>query len=184
MMSQPSDSEERLLEPRVTKALQSLMGEFRELVLAEAAKVSPDGRIDEGHLVQAYTRLGFPDREAVQFADAQSVISRALRENRILEWVSYAMAITLFLFGLFLLTAGVFAGDVSQRVGCLSAGSIVQVLILIPFRFAINARRHNIALRMLGMIINRVDDPKKLAPLLKDTFLCVVLGRPQLESNT
>jgi hypothetical protein len=50
-----------------------------------------------------------------------------------------------------------------------------------PFRFVINSRRHNIALRMLGLILNRVDDPKKVAPLLKDTFLAVVLGKAQFK---
>ena len=69
----------------------------------------------------------------------------------------------------------------TQRGGLTDAGSIVELLILIPFRFAINSRRHNISLRMLGLIINRVDDPKKLAPLLKDTFLSVVLDKPQFK---
>ena len=66
MTSQPSDSKERLLEPQVTKALNSLLGEFRELVLAEAAKISPDGPIDEGHLAQAYlcVVLGRPQLES------------------------------------------------------------------------------------------------------------------------
>lgn len=32
---------------------------------------------------------------------------------------------------------------------------------------------------MLGLILNRINDPKKVAPLLKDTFLAVVLGKAQ-----
>lgn len=91
------------------------------------------------------------------------------------------MAVILFVFGLVLLSIGVAYGDVATRVGCLVSGSIVKLLILVPFRFVINSRRHNIALRMLGLIINRVDDPKKLAPLLKDTFLSVVVGNPQFK---
>jgi hypothetical protein len=93
------------------------------------------------------------------------------------------MAIILFVFGLVLLSVGVALGDTATRIGAFAAGSIVELLILIPFRFAINSRRHNIALRMLGLIINRVDDPKKLAPLLKDTFLAVVLGRSESKSS-
>ena len=104
-----------------------------------------------------------------------------MKENRIIEWVSYVMAVILFVFGLVLLSIGALGGDVATRVGCLLGGSIVELLILVPFRFAINSRRHNIALRMLGLIINRVDDPKKLAPLLKDTFLAVVVGTPQFK---
>jgi hypothetical protein len=91
------------------------------------------------------------------------------------------MAVILFVFGLILLSVGLVNGDLATRVGCLVGGSVVELLILIPFRFAVNSRRHNIAMRMLGLIINRVDDPKKLAPLLKDTFLAVVLGKPQFK---
>jgi hypothetical protein len=87
------------------------------------------------------------------------------------------MAIVLFVFGLVLLGVGVANGDVATRMGAFLGGSVVELLILIPFRFAINSRRHNIALRMLGLILNRVHDPKNVAPLLKDTFLAVVLGK-------
>jgi hypothetical protein len=34
---------------------------------------------------------------------------------------------------------------------------------------------------MLGLILNRVDDPKVVAPLLRDTFFAVVLGRGQFK---
>ena len=37
-------------------------------------------------------------------------------------------------------------------MAAICGGSVVEVLILMPFRFAINSRRHNIALRMLGLI--------------------------------
>ena len=131
----------------------------------------------------AYRRLSFPTQDSLQFNDSQAIISQALRENRLIEWVSYFMSIVLFAFGLMLLYQGAFSSDTGTRVGCLLSGSIVELLILVPFRFAINSRRHNIALRMLGLIINRVDDPKKLAPLLKDTFLSVVMGQPQFGVN-
>lgn len=180
-MNEPRKSPERSLDPSAIQALQTFVADLRETLLSEAAKVSNSGQITEDDLALAHGRLNFPTRESIQFADAQAVISQALKENRIVEWVSYVMAVVLFGFGLVLLAEGAFSRDVAARVGCLISGSVVELLILVPFRFAINSRRHNIALRMLGLIINRVDDPKKLAPLLKDTFLCVVLGKAQFQ---
>ncbi len=178
-METKDTSKEKLRDPEALQAFQDLVDGLRESLLAEADKLSSDGHITEDDLLAAYKVLEYPSRDSLQFADAQAVISQALRENRLFEWISYGMAIILFLFGLFLLGAGAVASDVTTGVGRLAAGSIVEMLILVPFRFAINSRRQNIALRMLGLIINRVDDPKKLAPLLKDTFLSVVLGKTQ-----
>ncbi len=180
-MSEPSQNPERLLDPSANKAFQQLVADLREILLAEAHRTAVGGRITDEDLYTAYTRLTFPTKDSIQFADAQTVISQALQENRVIEWVSYGMAVILFVFGLILLSVGLVNGDIATRVGCLVGGSVVELLILIPFRFAVNSRRHNIAMRMLGLIINRVDDPKKLAPLLKDTFLAVVLGKPQFK---
>jgi len=131
-----SETERRLLDPGAARAFQALVGELREMLLAEAAKHAPQDRITEADLVEAR----FPDKDSIQFADAQAIISRALRENRVIEWVSYGMAVVLFLFGLILLAVGVFTADIASRVGCFSAGSIVELLILIPFRFAVIQR--------------------------------------------
>jgi hypothetical protein len=178
-MSEPSKNPERLLDPSANEAFQGLVADLRETLLSEAQRTSVGGRITDDDLLLAYKRLSYPTKESLQFSDAQSVISQALKENRIIEWVSYVMAVILFVFGLILLSVGAVSSDVATRAGCLFGGSVVELLILVPFRFAINSRRHNIALRMLGLIINRVDDPKRLAPLLKDTFLSVVLGNAQ-----
>lgn len=180
-MSEPSTNPETSLDPSSREAFQGLVADLREALLSEAQRTSIGGRITEDDLLLAYKRLSYPTRDSLQFADAQAVISQALKENRIIEWVSYVMAVILFVFGLILLSVGAVDNDVATRVGCLLGGSIVELLILIPFRFAINSRRHNIALRMLGLVINRVDDPKKLAPLLKDTFLSIVLGKAQFK---
>jgi hypothetical protein len=168
---------EERLDPGASKALRQLRTDLYEALLAEARRLSEANAITEDDVYRAYQRLSFPDRNSLAFADAQSVVSQALRENRAFEWVSYGMAVVLFLFGLVLLGAGVVSGDVATRVGALFGGSIVEILILIPFRIIVNSRRQNIALRMLGVILNRVHDPKKVAPLLKDTFLAVVLGK-------
>lgn len=169
------------LDPSATKALPYLVSHLRKALLSEANRLSTADHVTEEDLDQAYGRLSFPDKDSLQFADAQAVISQALRENRVVEWVSYGMATVLFVFGLVLLSVGVARADVATRVGAFVGGSVVELLILIPFRFAINSRKHNIALRMLGLILNRVDDPKRLAPLLKDTFLAVVLGKAQFK---
>jgi hypothetical protein len=170
-----------LLDPSANEAFQRLVADLREVLLAEAMRTAVGGRITDEDLLLAYKRLSFPTKDSIQFADAQAVISQALKENRIFEWVAYVMAVIFFAFGLVLLSVGLVHGDVATRLACLLGGSVAELLILVSFRFAINSRRHNIALRMLGLIINRVDDPKKLAPLLKDTFVSVVLGQPQFK---
>ncbi|GAB4142157.1 MAG: hypothetical protein Tsb009_12280 [Planctomycetaceae bacterium] len=182
-MGTQENAKTSLLNPETIKTLHEMESNLRDALIAEASRLSSDGTITEENLVAAYKNLSYPDPNSLQFIDAQSVISQALRENRIIEWVSYGMAIVLFIFGLVLLTIGATNSDSSMRTGCLLSGSIVELLILVPFRFAIHSRRHNIALRMLGLVINRVDDPKKLAPLLKDTFLAVVLGRPEFREK-
>lgn len=178
-MNNPSRQPKKSLDPSVNSAIQELVSDLRDSLLAEAEKIAVGERITDDDVLLAYKQLSYPSKESIQFTDAQYVISQALKENRAFEWVSYAMAVILFVFGLAVISAGLVSGDVSTRVTCVLGGSVIELLILIPFRFAINSRRHNIALRMLGLIINRVDDPKKLAPLLKDTFVSVVLGNHQ-----
>jgi hypothetical protein len=178
-MSDPLRPLQKPLDPSAEKAIRQLSSDLTDALLGEASRIAEGASINDDDLYQAYRRLCFPSKDSIQFADAQAVISQALRENRNLEWVSYGMAVTLFFFGLLLLALGAFKDDVGTRIGCLISGSIVQLLILIPFRFAINSRRHNIALRMLGMVINSVADPKKLSPLLRETFMAVILGSPR-----
>jgi len=185
-MAEPQETREsateklgKPLDPLATRALQRFVSDLRDALLVEANRVSNHDRVTDDDLHEAYKRLSFPNQDTLAFADAQAVISQALRENKAFEWFSYGMAVVLFLFGLVLLGAGVASADAATRIGALCGGAVVEILILIPFRFAINSRRHNIALRMLGLILNRVNDPKKVAPLLKDTFLAVVLGKAQ-----
>ena len=183
-MSEKSKKPRPPLEPSISDAFQELADNFREALLTEAERGKSSGdQITVDDLYTAYKRLSFPSIDSLQFANAQAVISQALKENRVIEWVSYIMAMILFFFGLGLLTLGAMDNDTTTRIGYLLSGSIVELLILLPFRFAINSRRHNIALRMLGMIIDRVDDPKKFAQLLKDTYISVVLGGSPFEAK-
>lgn len=173
------------LDPNATIDLQTIIEDFRELLLYHANQKSEGDRITAQNLRDVSEQMKGLNRELRDglraSADAQAVISVALKENKFVEWISYIMALILFAFGLFLLWKGATDSDVSTRIGTLISGSIIELLILIPFRFAINSRRHNIALRMLGIILDRVTDPKKVAPLLKDTFMGVVLGQAQFK---
>jgi hypothetical protein len=161
------------------KSLPGLVGRLREDLLREAARLSGGGPISEDELRCAYERVSQADRLDDPVAEVQLVVSRALRENRMVERVSYAMAVVLFLYGLVLLSLGVAYADIGTRVGALVSGSLVELLILIPFRFAINSRRHNIAIRMVGYVLSFAKGDRKLAAsLLKDTFGAIVLGKP------
>jgi len=63
------------------------------------------------------------------------------------------------------------------------SGSVLETLLLMPLRLAINCRRQNIAIRMIGMLIDKVHDPKKLSSLLSQVFRAVVVGDLPLASH-
>jgi hypothetical protein len=169
--------------PDAPATLQQLADALREELLVDACDISTDGEITGDDLAIAYRSLSHRDSEARKREDAQSVITRALRENWNLEFCSYVMAVLLFVFGLTLLTVGVFSADSATRIGAFIGGSTIEVLILIPFRVVINSRRHNIALRMLGLVLNRVRDPSELAPLVREVFVAVVLGQARFNAG-
>jgi hypothetical protein len=182
-MSKPETNLEEQVDPAAVATFRGLTNQMADMLLREARLKCPQGLLKEQDLVKAYQRLDFPSEEVRKLRDAQSIISLALRENRVVEWVSYSMAIILFAFGLILLSAGVLNKDTGTRTGCLVAGSIVELLILIPFRFAINSRRHNISLRVLGMLLALAVDPKKLASIVEKTILWVVAEQPPFISK-
>ena len=171
-MENQENSGEYQLEPEAHAAVNEKVEQFRELLIKETGRLAAGDLLQPRHLHDAYRNLLRPNS-----GDAQAIISRTLNENRIIEWVAYVMATVLFVFGLVLLSMGVFGGgDAAYRVVSIVGGSVVELLLLLPLRFAVNSRRHNIAIRMLGILLDRVDDPKKLSTLLRDTFLTVVLG--------
>jgi hypothetical protein len=175
---QPDDDYQ--LKAGTEKELARITADFRRLLIREAKRLGGND-FNPDDLETAYYRLGLPNRET---EDAQTIITRTLKENRVNEWVAYGMALTLFLTGIVLLGAGVFGSqDTAYRITSIISGSIVELLLLLPFRFATNCRRHNIAIRMLGILIDRIDDPKKLAAVLKDTFLAVVTGKINVDSR-
>ncbi len=166
-------SGEYQLDPEADAAVDEVVQQFRGLLISETRKLAVGEPLHPQHLEDAYRNLMRP-----RLGEAQATISQTLRENRVIEFISYGMASVLFLFGLVLLAIGVVGDDaVAFRVASIAGGSVVELLLLLPLRFAMNSRRHNIAIRMLGILLDRVDDPKKLSTLLKDTFLAVVLGK-------
>lgn len=168
---------ERRLEASATTVLPELVAQLRADLLREASRLSADGSITAEELQCAYSHSTFASQRDNPTADAQLIVSRALRENRLVEWGAYGMALVLFLFGLILLSLGVLHGDLTTRAGALLSGSVTELLILLPFRVAINSRKHNIALRMVGHILAFAQNDRKVAAaLLKDTFVAVVLG--------
>ncbi len=175
-MSPPHENVESRLEPHANRELSSALDALRGSIVAEAGSLAQGAAISEEDVHVAYTRIMGRTPESTVVGDAQSIISQALKENRVVEWVSYGMTIALFVVGLTLLMIGALAPDIPTRVGFLASGTIVELLILAPVRFAMNSRRHNIAIRVLGIVLSRVQDPKDLAPLLKESFLRIVLG--------
>jgi len=154
--------------------LDKVLDRLRDLLKAKSSQLSRTRTASAYDVRHAFDEFMCGDRSP-KFADAQKIISQALDENRRLERISYWMAVVLFLSGLVILIAGVAFGDSTARSGALFSGSIVEMLILMPFRVIVNSRRENIALNMLGIILDRVDDPQKAATLLL-RFLAVFLG--------
>jgi hypothetical protein len=77
------DNLEKQLDPSAKAAFQELASVLREALLFEARGVSSSDCITDHDLYFAYKKLSYPDKGALQFADAQTVISQALRENQV-----------------------------------------------------------------------------------------------------
>ncbi len=161
----PPDDPEWLPSQEAGKELDEVLRELRDRLKAKSSLLSRTGTVSAYDVRRAYDEFT-SEKRSPKFADAQKIVSQALDENRRLERLSYRMAVVFFLSGLAILIAGVAFGDSAARSGALFSGSIVEMLILMPFRVIVNSRRENIALNMLGIILDRVDDPKKLATLL------------------
>lgn len=178
----PLASDEKRLSPKAERTLNRFVADLRTFLLDSANGFADGDQITDECVERAFKRLSFPTKDQLAIADAHAAVSQAFRENRIIERIAYAMAVVLFVYGLILLSNGIGSDTAAPSFGHLASGTIVELLILVPFRFAVNARRHNIALRMLGLVLNRVDDAKTLAALLKETFAAVVLGQGTFES--
>ena len=90
-MSQESD--EYQLSTSAAEYLEKAVGDLRKQLVREAKHASKGEPVAAVHIEHAWFRLGWFSREV---EDAQSIITRTLRESRAVEWVAYAMALTLF----------------------------------------------------------------------------------------
>lgn len=58
-------------------------------------------------------------------------------------------------------------GEGRQSGSQSGGGSIAELVLIVPLRFAFNARRHNFGLYTLGYMLDRVDDPALLADCIR-----------------
>jgi hypothetical protein len=150
------------LEREAEDTFQQLLAGFRVLLVDTANEIAENTPANREHYEAAYRRLIPPDK---RWRDAaQANITKALKDNRVIEVGCYLAALVLFTLGIVLIVYCVFSENVSvERVVGVVAGSVSNVLLYIPMRFAINARKNNIAIRLLGYFLDRVDDPQLMA---------------------
>lgn len=149
-------------------AVRRLTDEFRDRLMSEAEhiKIARGASEVTAELVElAYRRLAAPLGGR---ADAQKLVTTAFKENRFVEWTGYVMAVVLFALGIGLLLFGIVgASDAASRVASLVGGSVAELVLIVPLRFSINARRHNFGLRILAHLLDRVDDPALIADCIR-----------------
>lgn len=152
------------LDPDADEPLFAAREVFHDLLLKEAARLSRGQPILAVHIKQACRNL----LDVELRGDVQAIISRALRENKSIEWIAYFMVIALFGLGAVLIAFGLLStGDIPSRIPTLIGGAISHVLLLPALRFAINARRHNLAIRLFGAALERAETPKTLTLVLE-----------------
>jgi hypothetical protein len=169
-MAKKSTPGQTPLEADANTILEQRVGDFRQRLMATAEELysasRQGGGITGAHVEAAFRRL--TDLATSPRSAAQQNITTAFPENRFIQIAGFGMALTLFGFSLFLLGYGAFGPtDAIGRVASVVGGSFAQVLLLIPLRFAVNARRNNFAIRILGYLLDRVDDPELLAELIR-----------------
>ena len=156
------------------EVLLKLVARFRDTLIEQTYERVGAQQTSAADLEETYNQILHSHRATRQ--DVQSIISTAFRENRVIEWVAYGMALTLFSVGIVFLCAGVF-GSETARISGIVGGTVSELLLLGPLRYASNSRRHNIAIRMLGAVLEKVDDPNAFADLLKEFFSVIVTGK-------
>lgn len=161
--------------------MKAKVAEFRSLVLHKAEFFTASGApsLRKADILAAADEILSGAIGQNQKTRAFDVITRALYENRQAETAAQFMAVILFGFGLVLFLVAVCNSDAGTRISAMISGAAVEFLVVLPFTVIVNIRRHNLALRMLGLVLDRVEDPVKLAPLLKELLHSVVAGRSE-----
>ena len=165
------------LDVRAEETLSRFVSHTKKLLVDEARKIAGGRPVEPDDLEEAYAAITGRQVDK-SIVDAQAIISWALRENRTFRAVSYTMALSLLLLGIIVVVAGIFSGvEATYRVSSIVGGMLFELLALIPFKFAVNSHKHTLAIKMLGVLLDRVDDPRKLAAVLHDTLSAVVVGK-------
>lgn len=142
-------------------------------LISEAARHAEGGLITVEHLDLAAKPLLIPEFDRGQFAtklkqnvrrsQAKSVVERSIARNRPYELLALGMSVALFMLALFLLLwAAVDAQNTTPVTARLLGGMSCVGLLLIPFRYAVEIRRHNMALQLLGHLLDQTDDDQQL----------------------
>ncbi|GEM_PF-7086940 len=150
------------------ETLDRLVVEFTQQLKEIAVDLSrTEGRQLAAEHVQAAHRRIVKSSDKSR-SQAQRIIALAFKENKYLEIAALLMAAALFLFGIAIIGHGVFASaEAGVRITSLAGGSLLQVLVLFPLRITVKSRQHNFAIRILGLLLERIDKPEVLATLFR-----------------
>lgn len=154
--------------PGPEDALDRLLHELGERVKEMAVEFARQegGKLSADHVKAAYRRhVKSPKSPRSQ---AQRIIAQAFRDNRYLEIAAFSMAMALFVFGVVILAYGVFASsDTGERVAGIAGGSVLQVLVVFPLRITAKTRQQNLAIRIFGYLVDRIEKPEVIAALFQ-----------------
>jgi hypothetical protein len=169
---------------RAEETLSRFVSHTKKLLVDQARKIADGRPVEPDDLEEAYAAITGRQVDK-SIVDSQALITWALRENRTFRVVSYTMALSLVLLGIFVVVAGIFSGvEATYRVSSIVGGILFELLALIPFKIAANSHKHTLAIRMLAALLDRVDDPRKLAAVLHDTLFAVVVGKTPVGPKT
>ena len=169
-MAKESEQGPRPLERDTDAVLEQWVVDFRDRLKTLTVQIhyasSRGGEITPEEVETAYHQLMAPANRSR--SSAQENVTIAFQENRFIQMAGFGMALALFVFGMLMLGYSAFGPtDAVGRIASLVGGSFAEILLLLPLRFAVNARRHNFAIRILGNLLDRVDNPRLLAELIR-----------------
>jgi hypothetical protein len=186
---QTPEARQPVLDASAARQLKSLLDSIQQTLLRDAVKLSRGDSITEDDLYNAARPLLSPDSEAAEFGGrlqknlrrvkAKSVIEKSIRRNRPYELMALVCSVLLFLLGLLLiLWAVLFSEQSLEVVARLVGGVVCGGLLLVPFRYAVEIHRHNVALDLLGHVLDQCDDESSLAAALQALLGFVFPARP------
>jgi hypothetical protein len=148
--------------------LEDLVSEFKQQIKESAIRIARQQGVEVSadHVRAAYRRhVKSPKSPRSQ---AQRIIAQAFRDNRHLEIAAFTMALALFVFGVVILGYGVFASsETGERIASIMGGSMLQVLVLFPLRITVKTRQQNLAIRIFGYLVDKIEKPEVIAALFR-----------------